>query len=44
MNTTIITIAVGYIAFTALVLLTFRSMRDRNMVEAEYHNEEEQTN
>jgi hypothetical protein len=42
MNTTILIIAILYIAFTSMVLLTFRSMRDRGIGENEYYDNEEQ--
>lgn len=40
MTTTFIIIAVCYFAVVSIVLVTFRFMRDRNIAEAEYYNEE----
>jgi hypothetical protein len=41
MNTTFIAIAAAYLVLIALVLLTFHSVRDRNMAEAEMFSTEE---
>jgi len=40
---TILIVSILYVAFTSMVLLTFRAMRDRNIMEEEYYTEEKHT-